>query len=352
MRKLVCFISAAALTAGLIPVTEPAQVKAQENKSLVIYSNTLNDQKRQARVEELAKEAGFDLQVVVAGGGDIYNRVLAEKEDAQADVVIGLDEANWLNLQDEVALHDFEPVWAKDLPEAKLLGNGQFYPFAESYIFGLYNPDQVSEEDLPNRLEELGQDPDLANKYRIPEDLGGSTHQKIILSILMQYPDEAGELGISDEGWQQVEDYLANGYQIREDEDHFELLKDGTLLYDYFHASGTATRMGEEPDLNVKPINPEYGVFTMTEEIGILDKGEDHDYSVAEEFVDWFGSDEVQKILAEEFGFIPLTPAAQEGIDETMKGLLEQVTPMEVDWDLYRENVDAWVEKLELDYMP
>ena len=104
--------------------------------------------------------------------------------------------------------------------------------------------------------------------------------------------------------------------------------------------------------LEVRPINPEYGVFTMTEEIGILDKGEDYDYSASEDFVDWFGSDETQLILAEEFGFVPLTEAAQEGVGENLKELLSQVDSMEIDWELYRENVDAWVEKLELEYMP
>lgn len=352
LKKTLNLMCAFALAGVALAVPARGAVEAQEERTVVVYSNTLNDEAREARVTELAAEAGFNLEVVVAGSGDIYNRVLAEQADPQADVIIGLDEANWLNLQDEVSLHDFEPVWATDMPEHKLLGNGQFYPFAESYIFGLYNPEFVSEEEVPARLEELGQNEELAGQYRIPENLGGSTHQKILLSILMQYPDEDGELGISEEGWQMVGDFIENGYQIREDEDHWELFQEGTLPYNYFHASGTSVAMDTYEGLEVRPINPEYGVFTMTEEIGILDKGEDYDYSASEDFVDWFGSDETQLILAEEFGFVPLTEAAQEGVGENLKELLSQVDSMEIDWELYRENVDAWVEKLELEYMP
>ncbi|MBG9980255.1 extracellular solute-binding protein [Facklamia sp. DSM 111018] len=352
MKKVFTLASAIILSSIPLLSTAVESITAQEEQTVVVYSNTLFDEAREARVTELAKEAGFKLEVVAAPGGDTYNRVLAEKDDPQADVVIGLDEANWLNLQEEIALHDFEPVWAENIPEAKLLGSGQFFPFAESYIFGLYNPDNVSEEEIPKRLEELGESDNWKEKYRIPEDLAGSTHQKILLTILMQYPDENGDLGISEEGWQKVENYINNGYQIREDEDHFALLNEGTLLFDYHHASGTSVAIDENKDYNIKPIDPEYGVFTMTEEIGILDKGKDHDYTAAEGFVNWFGSDEIQKTLAEEFGFVPLTDVAKEGMNDTMKTLLEQVTPMEVDWDLYRENVDAWVEKLELDYMP
>ena len=352
MNKKLLMASTAVLSFASLISTQFSPVFAEDTKKVVVYSNTLNDESRLAKVEELAKEAGFELEVVVAGSGDIYNRVLAEKADPQADVVIGLDEANWLNLQDEVKLHDFEPVWANEIDSEAILGAKAFYPFAESYIFGLYNPDNVTEDQVPKRLEELGEDPALSGKYRIPENLGGSTHQKIILSILMQYSDENGELGISEEGWDKVAKFIKNGYQTREDEDHWQLIKDGDLLFDYFHASGTATAMDKDPELNVKPINPEYGVFTMREQIGILDKGEDNDYANAEEFVNWFGSDEVQKTLAEEFGFIPLTSGAKDGLNETMKSLIDQVTPMNVDWDLYRDNVDAWVEKLELDYMP
>ncbi|MGF3113150.1 extracellular solute-binding protein [Facklamia sp. P9177] len=353
MYKKFLIASMAVLSASVFTSTGLAKGMAQDEKRTVtIYSNTYYDDARTVRLVELAEAEGFYLEMVTAPGGDTYNRLLAEANDPQADVIIGMDEANWLNVQEQVDLHAFEPVWAENVPEEIIIGKGEFYPFAEAYIFGMYNPEFINQEDAVKTLEALGQEEALKNKYRIPSDLAGSTNQKIILSMLMQYRDDEGELGISEEGWQKVATYINNGYQAREGEDQWVLFQEGTTPYNYYHISGTALALEEYDGLALEPIVPTYGIFSMTEQIGILDKGEEYDYSAAEDFVNWYGSDEVQKVFAEEFGFLPVTEGGQEVLSEPLKALLDKMVRMDVDWDFYRQNVDSWVEKLELEYMP
>lgn len=324
-----------------------SNVNAQD-KELLIYSNSFGNG-RGEWIEEKATEAGFKLTYVDAGGGDTLNRLLAEKAAPQADLTFGLDEAMFFTLSNEDLLVDFEPTWAAEVPEEANIGNGKFYPLVEQRIFMVYNPEFVKEDQVPTNWQDLAENGEL--QYKVPDTMGGGTNQKAALSILLQYIDEAGELGISQEGWDQLAAYFENGYTTPEGEDSKANFADGKVPISFTYSSGIPAAE-EEYGFKVEIVNPEQGVVTMREQIGIINKGADADYSVAQEFVDWFGSVEVQKEFATEFGSIPVLPGAQEGMNDRMKGIVETTTPMTIDWAFVNENLSAWIEKIELEILP
>lgn len=318
--------------------------------TILVYSNSLADG-RQEWIDEQAKEAGFDVEYVDAGGGDILNRLLAEKNAPQADVAFGMDEAMFFQLKNEELLVEFEPEWLSEIPEEANIGDGYFHPLVEQRIFMIYNPEHVSGEEVPENWQDLGNNPDAAQQYLVPNELGGGTNQKAILSILLQYVDVNGELGIAQEGWDEVEKYLANGYMLSEGEDKWQTFKDGSVPVGY-HFSGGISNVEEEYGITVEPVNPEQGVVTMREQIGIINKGEDHDYSKAEEFVEWFGSADIQAGFVEEFGGVPVNEAAFDSAPERLQEIANATTPMDIDWNFVQENLNAWMEKVELELMP
>ncbi|SDI65045.1 extracellular solute-binding protein [Dolosicoccus paucivorans] len=347
-QKMIRLMAAMMVIATIITSVTPLRVFA-EGKELLVYSNSLTDERKEWLTQK-SSEAGFNLTYVDAGGGDLFNRLLAEKSAPQADVVFGLDESMFMELQDNDLLVAYEPTWADKVDEAAKVGDGYFFPIVEQRIFMTYNPEFITEEEAPKNWQDLAATEDFHGKYNVPANFQGGTSQKALLSILLQYVEEAGELGISDEGWQQAEAYLENGYQTPESENQHANFKDGKVPLSFIYSSGVPLNE-EEFEMTIQPINPEQGVVTMREQVGIINKG-DEDYSVAQEFVDWFGSGEVQGEWAAEFGSLPLNEEAFDKVQPRLKEIAEQTTPMDIDWDFVREHLSEWIEKAELELMP
>lgn len=347
LKKIVSILSLGALIA---PLTALSQVNAQEQ--LVVYTNSLDDAK-QEWIESKIEEANFDYDVefVIGGGGEVFDRLMAEKNDPQADVAFGMDEGQWSTLVSEGLVVEWNPEWKADIPTELIQGDGYFYPWAEQRIFAFYNPEFLEEADAPTSLEQLGQDEKYANNYIIPHEMGGSTNQKIVLTILLNHLDENGELGVSEEGWQAAADFLANGYMPTEDQSKHALIADGEVAIS-FHFSGGIPNAEKEFGFTAVPINPEYGVFTMSEQVGIINKGEDQDYANAIEFAEWWGSEDIQRGWVEAFGTVPANEKVLDSVDPRVMELYDATDRMDVNWEVYNTYLSDWVEKIELELMP
>jgi len=326
------------------------EASSGEGYEVLVYSNSLAGG-RQEWIDEQATEAGFNLQFVEGGGGEIHNRLLAEANSPQADVVFGLDEAMFFELWDEDMLVQFEPEWVGEIPDDANIGDQYFHPLVEQRIFMMYNPEFVSEDEAPSNWQDLSGMEDFEGMYRVPENLDGGTNQKAILSIILQYVDEDGEMGIAQEGWDEVEAYLANGYQTPENEEQLQNFADGSVPISY-HFMGGIPNAEQEFGFDAVIINPDQGVITMREQIGIINKGDDYDYSDAQAFIDWFGSADMQAAFVEEFGGLPVNENAVDSAPERIQEIAEATDPMDVDWNFVRENLNQWVEKVELELMP
>lgn len=329
---------------------ESANTDTETTNEVLVYSNSLAGG-RQEWIDELATEAGFDVQYVDAGGGEVLNRLLAEANNPQADVAFGMDEAMFFELVDNDLLVEYEPEWASSIPADANIGDQMFHPLVEQRIFMMYNPEFVTEEQAPSNWQELSDLTEFADQYRVPAALGSGTDQKAILSILLQYVDEDGDLGIAQEGWDEVEQYLANGYQTPENEEQLQNFAEGTIPLSY-HFLGGIPDAEEEYGFTAVPINPEQGVITMREQIGVINKGDDQDYTAAQEFIDWFGSAEMQSAFVEEFGGLPVNEDAVDSASDRLLELAEATEPMDVDWEFVRQNLNSWMEKVELELMP
>lgn len=321
-----------------------------DTTQVLVYSNSLADG-RQEFIDELATEAGFNLQYVEGGGGEVLNRLLAEANSPQADVAFGMDEAMFFELLNRDLLVEYVPEWVDTIPEEANIADEYFHPLVEQRIFMMYNPEFVSEEDAPSNWQDLSDMTELEGQYRVPAGLDSGTDQKVMLSIILQYVDEDGELGIAQEGWDELEAFLANGYQTPENEDQLQNFGEGRTPVGY-HFLGGLPNAEQAFEFDAVPVNPSQGVITMREQIGVINKGDDHDYSAAQEFVDWFGSAEIQSAFVEEFGGLPVNIDASDSASARILEIADQTEPMDVDWNFVRENLNEWVEKVELELMP
>lgn len=329
----------------LVLVIALAGCSAQDQ--IVIYSNSLSDGRGEWLTDKAAEE-GFNIKLVDLGAGDIYNRLLAEANAPIADIVFGLDDMMFQELNNEDLLYKYSPEWTSEIDQGLIdVTDGYYAPTVEQRIVMVYNPEYYTPETAPQSWQDLSTNPEFADKYFAPDSTGGGTKQKVFITILNQYQDPNGDLGISDEGWDMVAQYLSNSYQTPSSEDQWQNFKDGVTPIGYTFSSGIQG-YEETYDIQIEPVNPPEGVISMNEQIGIVNKG-DKDYSQEEEFVEWFGSAEVQGEWAQEFNSMPLNQSANESETEAIKEISDKTTPMEIDWSFVNDNLDAWMEKIELE---
>jgi iron(III) transport system substrate-binding protein len=323
---------------------------AGAGEPLVIYTNS-NSEGRGEWLQEKAEEAGFDIQIVGAGGGDATNKLIAEKNNPVADVVYGLNNVYYEQLKSEDVLEPYTPPWSAEVDES--LGDPgdekAYWPLVQQAIVLAYNADAVPESDAPDDWMDLWSEDQYKDRYERVSGMGAATTQLVMAGILTRYKDDGGDLGVSDEGWQQVEQYFQNGVPAVTDLDLFSRFADDTVDFGQMPSSSIPGRE-EAYGVTSGAVSPEVGVPYAVEQVAVV-KGSDNQ-DEAKKFVDWFGSGEVQGEWAAQFDSLPVNENALESAKPEVVEFDEQFTHQDIDWTFVQENLGSWIEKIELEYMP
>lgn len=315
--------------------------------ALVVYSPQ-GDEERGAWIMERAKEEiGVDVQFLCAGGGELADRLIAEKNSPQADVVMGLAQTQMYQLKDEGILEAYDPSWREGLPEVYQDKDGYFNSFWQTPIVIAYNTEFVSEEDAPKSWGDLADE-----KYAGMFGFGPTSSQTTrtyLVGILWNYVDpETGE--VSDEGWDVLTQMYANAASMPStDADIWKAFKDGTIPILPWWYGGVVTNC-ETNDITPGYVYPESGTPVVAEGIGLV-AGSDNAEN-AKKFIDWWGSAETMAAYAEEFDQAPAHPDAIALCPDEIKESATMFTAQEIDWEVASAHLDEWLEKIELEIMP
>ena len=155
-------------------------------------------------------------------------------------------------------------------------------------------------------------------------------------------------MGISEEGWNQIKAYFANGSRAVEGEDFYANLASGKTPMGQMWSSGIVSRE-EQYGVKAGMVNPSVGVPYVVEQIGIV-KGSKK-VETAKEFINWFGTADIQGQWAEEFSTMPANENAMDKASDANKFLSENYKVQDIDWTFVTENIDEWMEKIELEYL-
>ena len=63
------------------------------------------------------------------------------------------------------------------------------------------------------------------------------------------------------------------------------------------------------------------------------------------------GRSDIQLEWSNNFGTIPCQKDALANVSDDLAELMEMLTPQDLDWGFIAENIDAWVEKAELEFI-
>ena len=331
----------AATEAAAAEATEAAG-EVDKSQSLIVYTNS-GSNGRDAWLKELAAKEGYNIEVVHIQGGDLANRIIAEKNNPQADMVFGLNAIEYEKLKKEEILDKWEPSWVGDVDMANGDAEGYYYPIVIQPLVNIMNAEL---ENAPKDYTDL-LTPEWTDKYTIL-NFGGGTGKTILSSLLCRYQDPNGELGVSEEGWEFVKNWIQNGHMAKEGEDNVGNVISGEIPVSGMWGSGVIQNQNER-DYEFKIMVPEVGVPYVTEQIAMIKGSEKR--ALAVDFANWLGSAEVQEQWMNQFGTIPCQPAALEKAPEDVKAFVSAVHPQAMDWGFVAENVEQWVEKCELEFV-
>jgi len=315
------------------------------NETLIVYTNSNSDGRGEWVIEK-AKEAGFNIELVTAGGGEVTNRLISEKANPIADVVYGLNHIFFEQLQAQDVIIPYVPKWADEIEAGINDPDGYYHGLVKQALILAYNPEFVDSDKIPSSYLDLGNDGKYAGIYQARDDLSAATAKVIVASILSQFRDDNGEFGVSKEGWEFMKRYFDNGVQIPEGENYFSIFASGMAPIGTI-ISGELTAKSEQYGATPEFIYPEVGTPLVVEGIAVV-KGTKKE-KLAQEFIDWFGSAEVQGEFAETFGAVPANTKATDKINDNLKEIFSNIKGQDIDWEFVSNNIDAWVEKLELE---
>ncbi|MGN0396665.1 MAG: extracellular solute-binding protein [Candidatus Fimimorpha sp.] len=311
-------------------------------ETIVIYTNN-GSEGRDVWLTERAAEEGFKLQVVSLGASEVAERMIAEKNNPLCDVTFGLNNIEYEKLKRNDLLQAWKPDWVDGVDAGLVDSDGYYYPVTTTPLLLIGNADF---ENMPSDWTDLTKD-EYKGLYQL-HGLAGGTAKTVYASIISRYADPAGDLGISDEGWEIAAKYLGNAHNIIEGEDSIGEVIDGTYPLDQHWASGVLTEQ-KERDYKFQIMTPKVGEPFVVESVAISKGTKKYDECV--EFLNWLGSAEIQLEWSNNFGTIPCQTSALENVSDDLKELMEMLEPQELDWELISENIDAWVEKAELEFI-
>ena len=321
-----------------------AEGQVDKSQELVIYSNSTSNGQDEWLLK-VAKEAGYNIQIVSIDGSALADRLVAEKNNPVCDLVFGLNAVEYERLKKEDLLVKYEPVWVDEVDMSLGDADGYYYPTVVQPLLLIYNKDIVT--DPPKDWTDLC-DPKYNKQYNLFK-LNGGTAKMITASILARYPDPNGEYGVSEEGWKVIEELYTNGYYQQDGDDYISNVIDGTVPMSELWGAGVI-RYQKERGVEFGLMLPEIGEPFVVEQVGIIN-GSDQ-VELAKDFANWFGSAEIQKGWSDNVGAIPANQKALEMIDDKdIKDLMAKVKIQDVDWALVSEHVNDWVEKIQLEYL-
>ena len=294
-------------------------------------------------IAEQAKSAGHDVTILTTGGGELFDRILAEKANPQADVVFGLIDAAMAALKSEGLFQPYEPEWAEGLPEVyRDDADRMVYKFWQTPIVLAYNSDALAEADAPGSWLELVEDR-YAGKYVIGPTTWQTT-KSYLVGMLLRFADEDG--GISDEGWDFMQKLYDNAIVVDSGDAKTAAFvnNEATIDLNWFGGVG---RQADSVGYKAVMVDTEGGTPFISEGIAIM-KGTDQ-LDDAKAFVDWFGSPEFMAAYAAEFGQVPVHPDALATAPEAVRKNATLLRPQPIDWDVVAPRIDGWIQRIELD---
>lgn len=338
MKRLLVLVLMAALLASLSGMT----AAMAEGDSLLVYCPQSRTELADV-IADLAKEQlGMEIEWLKADGGTCRDKILEEKNNPQADVVMGLAQIMMEPLITADCLTAYTPAWAAELDPMYIGTDGYYYMYWQTPIIVVYNPEFVKDDMIPTSWEDLA-DEKYAGMFKFGK-LTSQTTNVYVAALLSKYSDAEGN--VSDEGWEILQGIFNNAGEIGSiDYSDFVSGKYPIALDWYPNPEVMSETYGFEYEI----VQPADGTPMVSEGIALV-KGTQKE-ELAKRFIDWIGEPEVMKTICEAYGAIPAQPSVIALVNEELAAratMFPAESIQNVDWKLAGNCYQDWMTEIAL----
>lgn len=338
MKKTLALVLALVLTMGLFTVT----ASAEESKSLLIYFPQSRTELGDVVAAMAKEDLGIDLEYLKADGGTCRDKILEEKNNPQADLVLGLAQVMIEPLITADCLIPYTASWTEEMDPMYVGTNGYYSMYWQTPIIIVYNPEFISGDMIPTSWEDLAK-PEYKGLFKFGK-LTSQTTNVYVAAFLSKYSDENGN--VSDEGWDTLHAIFDNAGEV------------GSIDYNDFVSGKYPIALDWYPNpevmsatygFNYEIVLPADGNPMVSEGVAIV-KGTKNE-ELAKEFIEWWGKPEVQAKIATAYGAIPAQPSVIALVDESLAAQANKFpseTIQKVNWGLAGNYYQDWMTELAL----
>ncbi len=272
--------------------------EATDQDSIVLYSGR-DEELIQPLIDQFSEATDIEVEVRYGDTAELAAQLLEEGDDTPADVFLAQD-AGALGAVAQEGLFDELPAELLDrVPQLYRDTDEQWVGVSGRLRTLIYNTEQVSEEDLPESVEELT-GPEYEGRVGIAPT--NASFQSFVTALRVS----EGE----DTATQWLEDMAANDPQYREGNGPIVSdVIDGTLdmgLVNHYYLYAQAEERGVEPD-ELPAANHLFGDGDVGSLVNVAGAGVfDAENQEAVELVDYFLSQDGQEYFVEETAEYPL----------------------------------------------
>ena len=307
LLSLILVVSLAACTpkqeeAANEPATEENTEAVSEDleDKLVIYS-THGEDMLEVVAAGFTEKTGVEVEFINLKG-ELADRVRAEKDSPQADIMYGGASSLYITMSEEGIFESINPSWSSSLnPDFKDAEN-RWFGVMQTPVAIFYNSDVIAEADAPTSWADLA---DAKYKDKIvSRDYVSSSQRAVIVGLLDYYSKNASfEEGV--EYLKMLDSNTKNYYGSGSL--HFQAVGKNEAPISYGVLSSITDNINNNA-MPLKIVDAKEGSIVITDAIAAI-KNAPHP-NAAKAFVEYAGSEEVQVKLANEFDRMPTLDSA------------------------------------------
>ncbi|MGB5824763.1 MAG: extracellular solute-binding protein [Proteocatella sp.] len=336
MKKFLSLIMATVMIFGLSACansekSEGARGAELEDK-LVIYS-THGEDLLEFTADAFTEKTGVSVEFINLKG-ELADRVRAEKENPQADIMFGGASSLFIEMAGEGIFEPTSPSWAGDLDSMYKSEDASWYGTIKTPVMMFYNKEMITPEQAPKDWSDLAKD-----EYKgmiVSRDSVSSSIRATLMSLIYQY-DKAGNM---DEAWSYTSALDANMKNYYNSETMlFQAVGKKEAAISFAVQSSIIDNI-KNNDMPLEIVDAESGNVVITDGIAAI-KNAPHP-NAAKAFVEFAGSPEMQAKIANEFNRIPTLTSS---LADCPKWMQTEYKAMDVDWGVISKKQGEWLQK-------
>lgn len=335
MKKIMALLMLIVMTLSLVAcggskTTTETQTKLEDK--LVIYS-THDETLLKFVADAFTEKTGVKVEFINLKG-ELADRVRAEKQKPQADIMYGGASSLFMEMANEGIFEPTTPSWAKDIDPMFRDAKGNWYGTIKTPVMIFYNKEMLTSEQAPKDWSDL-----TKAEYKgkiVSRDSLSSSIRTTLTNLVYHFSKD----GKTDEAWsfiKKLDSNIKNYYNS------------DTMLYQAIGkkeaAIGISVQSAIIDNINknkmpLEIVDAKSGSIVITDGIAAI-KNAPHP-NAAKAFVEFAGSPEMQTKIANKFNRIPTLKSALAGCPKWMQ---TEYKAMDVDWSVVSGKQNEWLQK-------